>query len=249
MTRSGLISAVCLAVIAMPAVVWPKGTTTKIEIRGDGLRSTIEITDPEILDRFSIWNGPGVSTSSHGKPDPPAWADPTKVEGRFVDWPRGWATERPSGLQRVEVTFYIGDVAARDANAARYVFLYEIDSAGRHGYVYLPQWKNQVVVHFVEGNWLHAAQAWDETMIPIVVAGAAGRHGAPRQSEPGCAIGHGSIAADGTIELRMLDDRDVEVGNLWRFKPGDPDYATVKARMGDVEPGRETRVSCWPPRT
>jgi hypothetical protein len=239
-----------VAFVAMPAVVWPKGMTTKIEIRGDGLWSTVEITDPEILGRFSIWNGPGVSTWSHGKQDPPAWADPTKVEGRFIDWPRGWATERPSALQRVEVTFYIDGTAARGyTDADKYVFLYEIDSAKRHGYVYLPQWKNELIVHFVEGNWLHAAKAWDETIIPIVASGAAAGYGAPRRSEPGCAIGRGSIAADGTIELRMLDDHDVEVGNLWRFKPGDPDYATVKTRMGDVEPGRETSVSCWPART
>jgi hypothetical protein len=236
--------------IAIPAVVWSKGATTKIAIRGDDLSSAIEITDPEILGRFNIWNGPGVSTWSHDKQDPPAWADPTRVGGRFIDWPRGWATERPFGLQRVEVTFFIGGTAARGyEDAGRYVFLYEIDSVERHGYIYLPQWKNELIVHFVEGNWLHASRAWDETVIPIVAARTARGDGAPHRSEPSCAIGRGTIAADGTIELHMLDDRDVEPGSRWRFQPGDRDYATVRARMGDIEPGRETRVSCWPPRT
>ena len=251
MIRSSFVSTACAAaLIALPAVTWSKGTTTKIELRGDDLSAAIEITDPDVLRRFSIWNGPGVQTWNHGKQDPPAWADPSNVEGRFVDWPLGSVSARPSGLQRVEVTFYVGGTAQSDyRDADRYVFLYEIDSTQRHGYIYLPRWKNELIVHGVEGGWLHATRAWDEIILPIVAAGAARSDAASRGSEHGCAIGRGAITADGTIDLHMLDDHDVELRSRWVFQPGDPDYATVKARMSDVESGRETRVSCWPPRS
>jgi hypothetical protein len=249
MSRSHLASVICFTIIAIPMVAAAKGATTKIELRGDGIARPIEITDPQIVGRFSIWNGPGVSTASHGKQDPPAWADPAKVDGRFVDWPRGWADQRPSGLQRVEVTLFIGGTAARGfSDAGRYVFMYEVDPTAQHGYVYLPQFKNELILHFVEGNWLHAAQAWDATMLPLVARATAGDYRAQR-AEFGCAIAVGSISRDGTIELRGLGDPDRASGSSLKLRPADRLYAGFRALMGDVEPERETRVSCWPSRT
>ncbi len=49
---------ISLAILTLPAVAWPKGETTQIEIEGGDLASPIEITDPAIVSKFSIWNGP-----------------------------------------------------------------------------------------------------------------------------------------------------------------------------------------------
>lgn len=49
---------ISLAILTLPAVAWPKGETTQIEIEGADLASPIEITDPAIVSKFSIWNGP-----------------------------------------------------------------------------------------------------------------------------------------------------------------------------------------------
>ena len=78
------------------------------EIRGDGLAVPIEIVDERTVSNFSVWNGPGVGTYTKGVMDPPAYLNPDKPQGRFVDWPRGIATRRPERLHRFEVTFYLG---------------------------------------------------------------------------------------------------------------------------------------------
>lgn len=49
---------VTLALVATFA--WPKSQTIKLEIVGPGLIEPLEITDRALLDRFNIWNGPGV---------------------------------------------------------------------------------------------------------------------------------------------------------------------------------------------
>ncbi len=102
--------AICVLalLVVVAAVASAKGKTVKIEIRGDGLAVPIEIIDQRIVDRFTIWNGPGVHTYTKGALDPPAHLDPDKSQGRFVDWPKGIATGRPEGLRRFDVTFYLG---------------------------------------------------------------------------------------------------------------------------------------------
>ena len=53
-------SAFCLLVIfSATTLVFAKGTTTKITITGAGLRSAVEISDPEVLKNFNVWSGPG----------------------------------------------------------------------------------------------------------------------------------------------------------------------------------------------
>ncbi len=66
-----------------------KGRTSMIEVSGKSLSSTLAISDASIIDKFNIWNGPGVSTSTRGVPDPPAYLDPEKSGARFIDWPKG----------------------------------------------------------------------------------------------------------------------------------------------------------------
>ena len=247
MRRTNPALVVCLSILAIPTTGWTKGPTFKIEIQGDYLESPIEITDPRIVGSFSIWNGPGVFTYSAGQMDPPAWADPTKADGRFIDWPRGWATERPKGLQRLEVTFFIGDARAPD-NASKYVFLYEVDASNGQGYVYLPRLKNEVIVHFVEGNWFHASKAWDEIMIALIAQNVASESVSANQDELRCTIGTGLITSDGIIEFYKHDERGDKVATL-RLQPTHQMYPSFREHIGNVTPDEETEVSCWPRRT
>ena len=53
---------VSLVILIIPATAWSKGATVKIEIEGNNLASPIEITDPNMVGQFNIWNGPGVGT-------------------------------------------------------------------------------------------------------------------------------------------------------------------------------------------
>ena len=70
------------------------------------------------------------------------------------------AAEKPPALQRVEVTFYVGEPGKLNI-ARKYVFAYEIDTAER-GYIYLPRWKNSLISHGVEGNWFaHLSDGMD----------------------------------------------------------------------------------------
>ena len=98
---------ISLAILALPVVAWSKGETIQIDIDGADLTSPIEITDPAIVSKFNIWNGPGVSTSSYGVPNPPAYLDPNRPAGRFIDWPEGIIKTRPENLDRYQVTFRI----------------------------------------------------------------------------------------------------------------------------------------------
>ena len=159
---------ICTAVLAVPTICWSKSQVVEIIIDGDQLSSPIEITSPDIIGQFNIWNGPGVSTSGpDGVPHPPAYLDPDKTTGRFIDWPRGIATNLSSGMQRLEVTFHIGDAKHPD-QYGKYPFAYEIDSTSLRGYIFLSRWGGSYISHGVEGNWFHASERWDKLIIPII---------------------------------------------------------------------------------
>ena len=69
-------AAFCLLVIvSATALVFAKGTTTKITITGAGLPSPVEISDPAVLKNFNVWSGPG--TRSNGVEG---------TDGFIVDW-------------------------------------------------------------------------------------------------------------------------------------------------------------------
>ena len=162
------ISALALLLV-VASVASAKGKTVKIEIRGDGLAVPIEIVDERTVSNFSVWNGPGVGTYTKGVMDPPAYLNPDKPQGRFVDWPRGIATRRPERLHRFEVTFYLG----QGPNQRKYLITYEVDRANEQGFVFLPLSNTAVIAHGIEGNWFYASEKWDETIMPMVLASAA----------------------------------------------------------------------------
>ncbi len=50
---------VFVIVLGIPTSSLAKGITTKITITGTDLPKPIEITEPDALDKFDVWSGPG----------------------------------------------------------------------------------------------------------------------------------------------------------------------------------------------
>lgn len=155
------------------ASAWPKSQTIKLEIVGPGLLQPLEITDRAVLDRFSIWNGPGVRVN-----DQPIHLEPANIEqiGAFIDWSRGAVPQQPSSITPYTVTFHqVGGERMHDWHR-RYVVTYAYDPASEGGYIYLPGpkdgdvYKRNVfsIVHGVEGNWFHASPAWERSVRPLI---------------------------------------------------------------------------------
>ena len=72
-------AAVCLLVVfSVTAVVFAKGATTRITITGGGLQSPVEISDPQVLQNFNVWSGPGTFVNDVEGP-----------EGFIIDWASG----------------------------------------------------------------------------------------------------------------------------------------------------------------
>lgn len=218
-----------------------KGPIVEIEITGDGITAPLKITDEDIVGNFNIWNGPGVSSSAAGIRNPPAHLDTNVQDGRFIDWPRGLATQRPAGLQRFEVTFRI----ATPRTASQYVVAYEIDPPKRQGYIYLPIWTNDLIWHGVEGSWFYASERWDELIMPLIVKRVA-QDPQPQRSNFRCTVGTARVSDDGTIVLQLIING--KKASRFVYQPSDSTYADVKKHIGDIAAGAEVAVSCWPHR-
>ena len=247
MRRPTVVLYICITILTIPTTGWSKGETVKIVIAGDNISSPIEITSPEILRQFNIWNGPGVGTRGpDGVSHPPAYLDPKRSAGRFIDWPKGMAA-RPAGLRRFEVTFHIG--VPRDPNTVRkYVFAYEVDTLASHGYIYLPRWMNDLISHGVEGNWFYASKRWDELIMPAIHQASEITSDASSREKFSCVFVTAKITSEGAIELyRRLEDGNTRLN--YRYPPTSELYDSVKEHIGDVEPGEEIEVSCWPSRS
>jgi len=137
--------------------VYAKGPTTKITIKGPGITTPIEITDPKILADFRVWAGPGTSSNEE--------------EGLIVNWSQQADAERPNGLRRYEVSFY----AKRQEERLIYVVFYEYDSSIEQGYVYFPKygedwWRLNVgtVARGIEGHWFRASRTWERVARPLI---------------------------------------------------------------------------------
>jgi hypothetical protein len=156
-----------LVLFTAQAVVFAKGTTTKVVITGGGLGSPVEISDLATLKNFNVWSGPG--TRMNG------------VEGRdgfIVNWPAGVVSERPRGLFTFELSFYVRYANRpfdEQPDQLAYVVSYALDPATGQGYVYLPgrndryyQLNTKAILRGVEGKWFRATPAWQNMFSAVV---------------------------------------------------------------------------------
>lgn len=127
------------------------GRVFAVEVRGDALAVPLKITDPAIVQELSFWVGPGTGFSE--------FMGPVNRESSIVDWERGEATDRPSGLKTYEVRFLL---EPRD-NPPVYRVLYEPDPEHSSGYIFYPAGGSSgIVTHFVEDTWRYASDRWNE---------------------------------------------------------------------------------------
>ena len=153
---STLIISMFLACCSQFAMAGGWGPTFAIELRGDGLEQPIVITDPSILEKLSFWVGPGTNMREFMRSD--------GSEKSIVNWHAGVVTERPAGLQRVEVKIRVG--WSPESTAAFFVF-YEMEPGSTTGYIYHPV-RNAIVAHVREGAWRYASDRWNEMIAPII---------------------------------------------------------------------------------
>ena len=163
-----------IVLCALGSSLSAKGTTTKIIINGDNLSAPIDITDPTIIQRFLVWSGPGTFVSQGG-------VETEGTEGFIIDWPSGVVGERPSGLRRYQVSFYVTDQRFAEARPEElaYVALYDYSPTSERDYVYLPgksdQWYGMNVRNIsrgLEGNWFRATSAWQDVARPLIARSA-----------------------------------------------------------------------------
>ena len=150
--------------LGAPGIASAKAKTLRIEITGPGLSRPLQITSPEIVQSFHIWNGPGVTVNGE-----PVHLDPAHQRGHFIDWPRGIANDRAAGMQRFTITFHLDAKRAPPYESwSRYVVFYEFEPSKTGGYIYLPLRKdtqphfNTAIGHGVEGNWFFSTAAWEQ---------------------------------------------------------------------------------------
>lgn len=158
------------ASLMLAETTWAKGAIIKIVIEGDDLSKSIEIVDPQILEKFTIWSGPGV-----GGWDLATYIPKPDVPNFIIDWSKGIIAEQPGGVKRYIIRLYIeGRKPPRDT----YEVMYTFQNTADNGYVYLPspasddfgQWNRFQINRRVEGNWFQATQEWDELAQPLINA-------------------------------------------------------------------------------
>jgi len=145
--------------LAASTASWSKGDITKITLERVDTDAVIEITQPEVLDRFVIWSGPGVVSWDMAK------TIPAPDDAAFiVDWTKGLLAGAPDA-PTYKVTLYVDRY---DPPCNKYEVLYRVDEAGT-GYVYLPRWDEEIgrcnmslIARDVEGSWFRSSKTWDE---------------------------------------------------------------------------------------
>ena len=139
-----------------------KAPVRQIDIAADSMAAPIEITEPNVVGKFNIWNGPGVRVN--GKP---VHLDPANQEGYFINWPKG-TTEPPDQALMFDVTFRLGhrDSDPREWSEYRVTYAFRPGDAG--GYIYLPEKNVRLISHGVEGNWFCSTDTWEALIRPII---------------------------------------------------------------------------------
>lgn len=162
--KKTFVSAVLLAMVFMPSLLGAKGRTIRITIEGASLSSPIEITDPQVVDNFNVWTGPGTSLNEIA-------GQTTYPDGFIIRWPQGLTAKPSKGLPQYQISFY-----TTDRKGPSYVVYYRYDLLTKSGYVYLPgpaeKWyrlNTSSILHGIEGNWFRARALWDSTAEPLIL--------------------------------------------------------------------------------
>ena len=165
MKRATLVSFILAALLSTSLSA--KGVTKRITVRDVATGTTIEFTDVE---RFSVWAGLGTSAAFNGGPALEGG------DGFIINWSAGAVDQRPQGLRRYEVRFYVLRARAASESLA-YVVGYEYDPASQRGFVYLPGRADDYyhlntgsIYRGVEGQWFNASREWQKTIGPAVAA-------------------------------------------------------------------------------
>jgi len=135
---------VLTASIALPA----KGVTTKIRITGPTLTTPVEITDPQVLSGFGVWD----------------WARPGH-DGFIVSYVNMSSVAPPKQWPRYDVAFYAG------TDKPVYVVAYQFSPSTQQGYVYIPPTRlNRSTIgrDGMEDWWLPASRAWERVARPLI---------------------------------------------------------------------------------
>lgn len=128
-----------------------KSETIKIEVIDSELNQPIEIVDPAILRRFSIWSSPG------------------------IDWKAG-AVPAPRQVKSYTIVFHQRGREPMHDWHRRYVVTYAIDTETRRGYIHLPGtdegevYERNVfsIYRGVEGQWFNATPEWENLVRPTI---------------------------------------------------------------------------------
>jgi hypothetical protein len=161
--KKTLATVVLLVTVFMPWPLRAKGRTLRIVIEGADLSSPIEITDPQILTTFNVWNGPGTSLNELA-------GQTTYPDGFIIRWSQGSTAEPSKELPQYQVSFYTSD-----GKGPSYVVYYCYQALTESGYVYLPgpaeKWyrlNTSSIAHGIEGHWFHAWALWDSTAEALI---------------------------------------------------------------------------------
>jgi hypothetical protein len=151
MSLAVLLNSLLILIVSTPLLA--KEKTVKVTITGAGLKTPIEISDPEIVANFTVWT----RTADHGL---------------IIDWSQGPVRETPNTLRRYQVSFYAG---APPNERIVYVVYYVINPGAGPGYVYLPgksdEWyrfNTHSILRGEEGKWFPAWNAWERVARPLI---------------------------------------------------------------------------------
>jgi hypothetical protein len=213
-----------IAGLAASAACWAKGDIKKITIERVGIDAVVEITEPEVLDLFTIWSGPGVGgwdmAKTVPKPDDAAF---------IVDWTKGIVSDAPSPALTYKVTLYV-DGYSPPCN--KYEVLYKVDVTAP-GYVYLPRvylprWNEEfgrcnssLISRDVEGNWFRSSKTWDEVAERFLTLAAPATASSPVE----CPI---------TTAFKTIGNDDLRTGSWGKvvFKPGGAGFVDHDGALG-----------------
>jgi hypothetical protein len=125
-------TAAVLLLLALPAssLLSAKGTTVRIAITGGKLQTPIKITQPDVVEKFNVWSGPGTRTRLLD-PASGQWRTIEGTEGFIIDWRGGEIARVPDGLQRYEVSFFAGTRGALASSSPMWCSMRTIRRATR----------------------------------------------------------------------------------------------------------------------